>query len=258
VVPELRTQRDLLRLACKRQILVKYRRSVLGLAWVLLTPMLMALVMFAVFKTIFGPQAIKGWPFLAYVHSGITVFSFFSQSSLDVAPSLRSSAGILTRTSAAPEVFVLSAVASGLVTFGASTAILVTILLVAGKGLSIAVLLIVPSAIALGFLSLGVGAFISHFAIQYEDVNALTNVGMTILGYLVPSFYPVTIIPKSWRGLYEVNPLVPLLDMYRSAFGYPASIDWWHKSAAITFSVVLGLVSLHSFRRRWPRVVTEL
>lgn len=257
-VPELVRQRELLGLAARRQVGARYRRSVLGLAWVVLTPVLTALVMFTVFRTLFEPGDVGGWPFLAYVFSGVAVFACFSQTSLEIAPSLRANGGILTRTTAAPEVFVLSTVASGLFGIVISSLILTVILTATGHAPGLGLLALPAVLLVLGLLATGVGALLSHLSIQYEDVGSLATVLMSILAYLTPSFYPITVIPDSWRRYYELNPLVGLLDLYRASFGFPATVGWFDRCWAIGLSVALGVGALHSFRRRWPRVVAEL
>jgi lipopolysaccharide transport system permease protein len=257
-LPELRAQRELLGVACRRHLTNKYRRSAIGVGWVLLTPLLTALVMFAVFNTLFSLQDTGGWPFLAYVYSGIGMFGCFQQTALDIAPTLRSNAGILTRTGAAPEIFVLSSVVTGLVGLCASTLIVTAILVAYGAAPGISLVLLPVALLAIGSLSLGVGAFLAHVSIQYEDVSSISAVGLTVLGYLTPTFYPVSIIPHDWRGVYQVNPLVSLLDIHREALGATPTVDWPVRAYAITLSIVVGVGALHSFRRRWPRVVTEL
>lgn len=258
VVPEVLAQRELLGLAAARHTANRHRRSALGLAWVLLNPLLTACVMFAVFRTLFRAGDVGQWPFLAYVYAGVVTWQCFAQTVLEIGPSLRANAGILTRTPAAPEVFVLSAVASGLVGYLAGGAILLAILVIAGAIPPATVLLVPFVMLSVGLLALGVGAILAQFSIVYEDVGSLTTVALSLLSYLTPTFYPVSIIPDRWRWLYDLNPMVALLDLYRSAFGYPSSVGIGPKVYALLLGPCLAALGLHTFRRRWPRVVTEL
>lgn len=257
-LPELVDQRELLALVCLRQITIRYRRSLLGPIWIVLTPMLTALVMFLVFRSLFKPDDIGKWPFLAYIFSGITVFSSFSQASLETGSCLRSNAGILTRTGTAPEIFVIAPAVSSFVSILVSSLLLMLILAFYGQHSFGNLLTLLPTSLALVMLSLGVGALISHFSIQYEDATSVAMVAFSIFSYTIPSFYPVSIIPEIWRPLYLANPLVPILDMYRTSFGFPAAVDWPYKIYAMVFSLIVSLAALHSFRRRWPKMVSWL
>jgi ABC-type polysaccharide/polyol phosphate export permease len=257
-IPEMYRQRDLMVLAFQRHIGNKHRRSILGVLWIMLTPLLMALLLFAVFGTLFAPSDIGSWPFLAYIYSGIIVFQFFSQTSMESPSCLKINSGMLTHTSAAPEVFLVSVVASNMLVLALSTTILILILIVTGSGSFSNIWLVLPTVLALAMLNLGVGSILARYAVRYEDVTALFTVAISALAYVTPTFYPISIIPAEWRSLYELNPLVPLLDMYRSSLGFQAQVGFESRVIAVVVSFSIGVVGLHWFRRGWFRVVTEL
>jgi ABC-type polysaccharide/polyol phosphate export permease len=105
-------QRDLINLLVKRDISVRYKRSVLGLLWTMLNPLLTSLVLWFVFVTIFKPKLEDGTQFAPYVLSGVLLMTFFNQGFLSATESISNGVGILQKVYVKPQVFAVSATLS--------------------------------------------------------------------------------------------------------------------------------------------------
>ena len=104
----------------------------------------------------------------------------------------------------------------------------------------------------------GLGLIVATLAIQFNDVIDLTNVLLMLVAYLTPTFYPITIVPASYRGLFLLNPMYSFLNLFRFLeYGGP-----WPSWPSWVISVVGGAVALavglQFFVTRWPRLAALL
>lgn len=214
-------RRELLLLLVRRDLTVRYRRSLLGVGWSLLNPLLTVAVMYVVFAALFRPASL-GVPFVVYLLSGILVFSIAQQAITQVGVALVHGETILTRIRLQPE---LPASASALAA-GVNALPLLPLLFAVQAltgtpiGWSAAAAPLVLICVLL--LSVGVGLIVASLAVRVPDVIHLLGVGFYLLGFLTPTFYPLAVVPRSFRWLIELNPLTQYLAVFRAMmFGTP-------------------------------------
>ena len=245
VVDDLREiwrRRGLIGILVRRDVELRYRRSLLGLWWTLLNPMLEMLVLSAVFSSIFrfsSPSA----PYVVYVLSGIIVAGLTRNVIISVGSSLGVNSVFLTRIRIPGEVFALAAVGELLVSFFLSLIPLLAIMLVVGPGLKPTLPLIVLPCLLLALFGLGVGLILAPMAARFPDVIVLSSVVLTLVTYLAPVFYPFSIVPGKYRLIEECNPLFYFLRAFRSllyedSFG-PAR-DYLAMGGSALVALVLG------------------
>lgn len=195
-----------------RNIKVKYQRSVLGFVWTLLNPLVMALVLITVFSYILRVQIDHYWAFLI---SGFFVWSYLS-ASVQAAAYTLSEHSHITRSIAFPsELLIVSAALSRLVEFGVEMLIVMVILGVWLHGAVPASYVLVPLLVVLLLaLTLGLQLPIATLAVFYKDVEHALPVAMTLLFYLSPVFYPVSLIPEAMQPYYMLNPIAQLLGLF--------------------------------------------
>lgn len=229
--------RHLLYQLIRRDILTRYKRSYLGVAWTMLNPLGMMLILSFVFSNIFG--ATRQFP--AYILSGLIVWNFFSQSTTSAISSLVWGGGLLQRIYIPRASFGFSAVGSGIINLALAFVSLVIVMVVTGTPLRITAFFAPISLLLLTFFTLGLGLAISTLAVFYPDVVEMYQVILLAWMYLTPIIYPETVIPAKYQLFLHLNPLYYLVKLWRLPIYdglWPAWGDIW-PAAAIAIGMLL-------------------
>jgi len=211
-VSELFRYRDLIRALIVRDLTVRYRRSAIGFLWTMLNPLLMMLVLEVVFSTLFRFE-VKDYP--VYVFSGILFWNFFSQSVVSSMNSLKGNAALLQKLPVPKAVFPIATILSGVVNLLFALVPLGIILIWTGHRISAALVFLPVGIAAAAIFTLGVGLLLSPLAVFFSDVVEMVGVLLTLLMYLTPVFYPMSILPLRFRSIVEWNPLQIILRIFR-------------------------------------------
>jgi lipopolysaccharide transport system permease protein len=211
--------RSLLASLVQREVLGRYRGSVLGLAWSFFTPLLMLSVYTFVFGVIFkarwGSGAESRTEFALVLFVGMMVFNLFAEC-LSRAPSLvLVNPNYVKRVVFPLEVLPWVAVAAALFHLGVSLLVwLVAHLLLLGTPPATALLL--PAVmLPLLLFTLGASWLLASLGVYLRDVGQFINILITVLMFLAPVFYPATAVPESLRGWLYANPLTLPIEMAR-------------------------------------------
>ena len=209
----IRRFRHLLLLMVKRDFVTRYRRSVLGILWSLLNPLLTMLVLTMVFSFIFRWE-IDNFP--VYLLSGQIIFGFFSESTSQAMGSVLGNASVITKVYVPKYIFPVSRILSSLVNLGFSFVAFLLVVLITGAPFHWTILL-VPIPVTLLFIfSLGVGMMLSSIAVFFRDMSYIYGVFITLLSFLTPIFYPVSILPEPVFHLIHFNPLFHFVNYFRA------------------------------------------
>lgn len=250
--------RALVRLLVGRDITVRYKRSVLGVTWTVLNPLLTSVIMWLVFSRVFHASIPGHVPYIVYALAGTIAVTYFQQGVSMTSASLTSSAGMLTKVYVPPIVFAFSAACSGAVNFLFALVPLFAFQLALGPGIAWTAIAIPIPLLFMLFMIAGIGLFLSTFTLRFDDVLNLVNVLLTLFAYVTPIFYPITIVPAQYQRLFYLNPVFPYVNVFRYlAYGGPQSSPIAY--AYIALSGIVGLtVGLAVFVRRWPKVAVLL
>lgn len=204
--------RDLVRQLVRRDLVARYKRSVLGMAWTMLNPLGMMVVLTIAFSSLF--HATRAYP--VYVLVGLIAWNFFAQTTTVAMRSVAWGGVLLHRIYLPRTVFAISAAGTGLANLVLSLVPLAAVMLVTGTPLAPTTLLL-PLAIALLTLfTLGIGLLLSTLAVYFPDVAEMYQIALLGWMYLTPIFYPEQIIPASYRWwLLNVNPMFHLVQFFR-------------------------------------------
>jgi ABC-type polysaccharide/polyol phosphate export permease len=204
--------RDLVFQLVRRDIVARYKRSVLGIAWTMLQPLGMMLILSIVFSTLF--HTVEGYP--AYILSGLIAWTFFGQTTTAAILQIVWGATLFHRIYMPRTSFPISAIGTGLVNLILSLAPLVLIMLITGVSLQWSILFLPLSIILLAAFALGVGLILSTLAIYFPDVVQMYQVVLIAWMYLTPIIYPESIIPEQYRfWLTNLNPMYHLVQIFR-------------------------------------------
>lgn len=253
-VNNLRRYRGLLRLLVRRDLTVRYKRSMLGVWWTLLNPLLTVAVMWAVFSTIFRFEIPGNVPYVVYVLSGVMLITFFSQGVVASGSSIVGSAGILSKVYVPAEVFAVAPALAALVNFGINILLLLTVQLIAGVGIPLTALLAPIPLVFLVMFVAGLGMMVASLAVAYRDVLDIVGVLLTLTMYATPGFYPVTIVPDRFLPLIYVNPLYSYLEVFRGLVYGGGFAPGWMWAVMVFTSCAALLGGAYTFSRSWRRL----
>ena len=201
----------------RRDIKVKYKRSVLGLMWSILNPLLMMIVMTIVFSTLFKSD-IENFPI--YLLAGQTAFSFFSEATNMAMMSIISNGALLKKVYVPKYIFPTSKVIFGLVNFLFSLIAMIIVIIFTKLQISIHMILFPIFLIYLFIFSLGVGLILASYAVYFRDLVHLYGIFLLVWTYLTPIFYPVKIIPLKFTIIIKLNPMYHFIEYYRQILLY--------------------------------------
>lgn len=218
--------RGLMRILVTRDVILRYKRSLLGVWWTVLNPLLKMVVMWAVLSGVFHARAI-GVPYIVYLLSGVIITTFFEQATLSAGGSLVNSSGVLSKVYAPPQLFAFSAVLAAAVTFVVSFAVLLVIVSATGVGVRATALLLPLPLAALVMLATGVGLLLAALAIRMYDVLDFTAVLLQLTFFVTPTFYPLSAVSSRFRIIIELNPLTQILILFRALLYEGRFPAWW-------------------------------
>jgi ABC-type polysaccharide/polyol phosphate export permease len=249
---------QLIRLLVNRELTLRYKRSVIGIGWSLLNPVLTSLVLWYVFSFVFASRLPNGQQFAPYLMAGILLYTFFNQSLMQSAESIANNAGVLTKIFIPPQVFAVSSALAGLINFVIGLLPLALVCFISGQSIAWTLPLVFVIGISLAFLSAGLGLEISIMFIRFDDTRNIVNVLLMILMYLTPVFYPVSIMNPTMQKIIHWNPLTSYLDAFRWAFSNNASPTIFSWIYMAIWSIGALLLGTYVFKKFWPRTVAML
>ncbi|HSR29114.1 MAG TPA: ABC transporter permease [Anaerolineae bacterium] len=204
--------RDLIFQLVRRDLVSRYKRSNLGIAWTMLNPLGTMIVLTLVFSQLF--HAIQGYA--AYVLCGLIAWNFFSQTTSASMTQMVWGSSLLQRIYLPRTTFVVAAIGTGLVNLMLSFVPLFLIMFVLGLPLRWSMLFLPVPILLLAAFSLGVGLLFSAWAIYYPDVSEMYTMALTAWMYLTPIIYPQEMIPETYRfWFFHLNPMYYMVQMFR-------------------------------------------
>ena len=234
---ELIRYRDLVLQLVSRNIKMRYKRSVLGVAWTMLNPLLMMIVLAMVFSHIFRFTVEN---YLIYVLSGLLFWNFFAQTTNSAMSELVWGGSLLTRIYVPRAVFAASALGTGLVNLLLSIVPLMLIMLATGVPIRPAMLFLPVPILLTAAFALGLGLLLSTLAVYFTDVVEMYVIALAAWMYLTPVIYPLEIIPENLRWLFKLNPLFHLLELFRA----PIYAGWLAGPKTLAAAGLVAIVSL--------------
>ena len=247
--------RPLLMELVTRDIKTKYRRSILGVLWTLLNPLLMMLVLSVVFSHIFKFQ-VENYPL--YILSGQVVFNFFSESTSSAMSSIINNAPLIKKVYIPKYLFTLSRVASSVVNVMASFCALIVVMVFSGIELNFTVLLLVVPMGILIIFSTGIGLLLATVAVKFRDIIHLYGVLITALTYLTPVIYPISILSAKIRFFVELNPLTGILNMFRNLMLYNTLPTVGQLLTSVTIAIGTFLLGLFVFYKNQDKFILNI
>ncbi len=220
----------------RRDLLTRYKRSVLGVAWTMLSPLGMMLILTIVFSQLFG----QSHTYPAFVLSGLMAWNFFSQSTNQAISSLVWGGGLMHRIYVPRSTFGLSAIGSGVVNLALAFIPLLIVMAIVGVPIRITMVFLPVPILFIAFFTLGLGLAISTLAVFFPDVVEMYQILLTAWMYLTPIIVPETVIPAKYQWILQINPMYYLVKLWR----LPLYDGKWPTWGDIWPAGVIGIVTL--------------
>ena len=223
----------------KRDFKKKYKRTVLGMAWSVLSPLLMLLVMRLVFTQFFG----RGMEhYTTYLFCGNLVFSYFSESTGQGMTSLMGNAGIFTKVNVPKYLFLFSKNVQTLINFGLTLCVFFVFCVLDGITFTWKFICLLYPICCLVLFNVGVGLILSALFVFFRDIQYLWSVFTQLLMYMSAIFYTIDSYSYTVQCLFLLNPLYLFIRYFRKIV-IEATIPtvWFHLLVLIDVAIVLGI-----------------
>jgi len=247
--------RDLLRELVARDMKLRYKRSVLGIVWSLLNPLMQLLVFYFVFGLLL-PLNIPHYP--SFLFTGVLAWNWFQSSLLFATGAIVDNRELIRRPGFPTAILPTVTVTTHLVHFLIALPILLICVMLDVGQITHAIVAL-PLVIVLQFvLVLSLAYLIATFHVSFRDTQYLLGVLLQLLFFLTPIFYNTAAIPQRFRLLLALNPMVALVDAYRDILIYgrwPSSTSLMGLAAG---SAGLLAIGYWVFKRASHRFVEEL
>ena len=236
---ELWRYRDLWLTLALRDVKLRYRQTALGVAWVVLLPLLAS----GIFTLVFGLIAklpSDGSPYFLFVFAGYLGWNAFQNTLQRCGISLIGNTALVTKVYFPRIILPAASVLASLLDFAVGVVVLLLVLLARGELPSLASLALVPLLmLLLQLLGLGLGFVSAALTVRFRDVQYVLPYLIQLLLYASPVAYGVSAVPQAVRRLYLLNPVAPLLDGLRAALLGRGEVHWM----AIGGSAVVGMLT---------------
>lgn len=224
-----------------REIKARYKQSILGYVWILINPLIQLLVYSFVFSVIFRFPT-NGMPYSIFLFVGLLPWIYLQTSLATSTLVLVDSANLLKKVNFPREVLPYSIILAKGVDLFLSLLLLVGFMLFYQISFSVAILFVIPILLIQVILMTGLALLLSAANLFYRDIQYVTNLLLLMWMYLTPVVYPLSLIPSKYVWIYKLNPMVGIIEGYRSAaFNLPFDTGTilWSAISSITI-LILG------------------
>ena len=251
--------RDLIILFTKRHFAVTYKQTILGPAWLFISPIVSSLI----YSFVFGGIAnigTGGVPSLLFYLSGNAIWALFSTSLTSNSRTFTANAGVFGKVYFPRLATSLSNVLNSIVQFGIQMLIVIVFLVyycIVGKVQPnwIELQYVPLILIHLGLMGMGLGIIISSLTTKYRDLNILVSFGVSLWMYITPVIYPLSEVEKSAVARFlklfiKGNPVTPPIELFRHALlGTEFTINPWLYVWSIAFTVIVTVFGIMLFNK---------
>ena len=243
-----------------RDIKTKYRRSVLGLLWTVLNPLLMMTVLSIVFSYFFSRYGdVENFP--VYLLCGQVIFNFFNESTSIAMGSIVHSGELIKKVYVPKYLFPITKVMSSGVNLLSSMLALVIVMVVTRSRVTPTVLLAVFPLLYVLLFSTGVSLFLSAAAVSFRDLMHLYSVVTTAWMYLTPVIYPMSILDGAPRWavfIINANPLTAFIKIFRAVVLDGVTAPWILHVQSIVWCVIALVIGSLVFKKSQDKFILKI
>jgi lipopolysaccharide transport system permease protein len=225
-----------------RDVKVRYAQTVLGAGWAVLQPVL-SMVVFTVIFGRFAKIPSDGVPYSVFALAALVPWTYFSTALTGASESLVASTNLLTKVYFPRLVIPFAPVLAGLIDFAIAFAVLLALMLAFGFVPSTSALALIPVRVMVMVMTAaGAGCWLSALNLQYRDIRYVVPFLMQVWMFASPIVYPMSIVPERYRTVYALNPMVGVIEGFRSSLLGTTTVPW----STIGISALAGAVLMVS------------
>jgi len=227
-----------------REIKARYKQSFIGYMWIILNPLSQLLVYSFVFSIVFTSPT-NNVPYVLFLYAALLPWIFTQTTVTSATQSLVENAGLLRKVSFPREVIPYSIVLSKIIDLLFSIVVFSIFMIVFNTQFASTTWLVIPIFLIQLFLTTGIALLLSACNLFYRDIQYLANLLIMLWMYMTPIVYPLSLVPDKYIWFYKLNPMVGIMEGYRSAiFNYPfeTTIIYWSAFISIVFFVFTFIV----------------
>jgi len=247
-------QSDLILNLARRNFILAYKGSTLGILWSALLPLCQLLVLVFVFRKIL-PLGIEDFP--AFLFAALLPWNWFSTSINSASNIFLVNRDLMRRPNFAPLMLIVVDALTNLLTFLISLPILFALLTFYGRGMTIYLLFFPLLVLIQGILIVGLGLIIATLNVFYRDVAHIVSVAVMLLFWLTPIFYQTKTVPEEYRFLFTLNPMTVLVESYRAVF-FGTPLEWNSLLLSSILSVMLCGLGYIIYQRQLHDIIDAI
>jgi len=255
---ELSAYRDLFRFLIWRSIKVRYAQSAIGIGWAIIQPLFSMVVFTIVFGKLAGISS-DGVPYAVFSFAALVPWTYFANALTEGVDSLVGNANMLQKVYFPRLLLPLSAVAAKLLDFAIAGCLLAGIMAWYGVVPTWGALLLPALVLMMMLAAAGLSLWLTAMAVHYRDVRHAMNFIVQLLMYASPVVYPASLIPHSYtvagltvnpRLLYALNPMVGVIEGFRSALLGTTPMPWDLLAVGAVSTVAIAFTGILYFRSK--------
>jgi lipopolysaccharide transport system permease protein len=240
--------RDLFYTLTIHRIKVRYKQSLLGLAWAILQPLSLMLIYTVIFSVIARVPS-EGAPYAVFAYAALLPWTFFSSALTNATQGLVNHSALVTKVYFPREIVPVTYVSAALFDFCVASLFLVGLFFYYGVSLTLYALWAIPILVLLTMIATALSLIFSVIQVRFRDVGVAMPLLLQLWMFASPVVYPLSAVPQRWRGLYVLNPLVGVIENFRRAVLQGVEPDFQSLGvSAVVAAVLLPLAYLY-FKR---------
>lgn len=240
--------REILYILAHRDILVRYKQTVLGLLWTFFKPLLSMIAFTIVFSKI-AKLPSDEIPYPVLVLSGLLPWYFFSNTLNEMSNSIINNQSMVSKIYFPRLLLPLSTISVGVVDIVISIGLLLALMVFYGMSLHGTIFLMPIFILLTGYACLGLGLFLSALNVQFRDVRIIIPFFLQFGLYLSPVGFSSKIVPQNWQFLYSLNPMVGVIEGFRWCISGGQTILYWEGLfTSFILSTILIVIGVRYFR----------
>ncbi len=239
--------RELLYFLALRDIKIRYKQTLLGIAWVLLQPIITTVIFTTIFLKLGTGQNLEV-PYPLFAFSGFTLWTFINAAINNCSNSLVNHSSLITKVYFPRLIIPISAVGATLVDLFFGLLSLVIAMLIYGVTPRWQMLLLPFLIIPAVLLSLGIGIFTASLNVKYRDIKYILPFLLQVFLFISPVFYALSMLPEDSVWIWQFNPLTGILENFRALL-FGLSFDWFSFGVSFGISLFAFFLAVYVFHR---------
>lgn len=240
--------RDLLYTLTVHRIRVRYKQSALGIFWAVLQPLSLMLIYTMVFS-LFARMPSNGAPYSIFIYTSLLPWSAFATALSTATNSLVSHTNLVTKVYFPREILPLTYVLASVVDFLIASILMAALMIYYRMPLTVKVLYAVPLMIVMALFTTAVAFISAATQVRFRDVGVAIPLLLQLWMFATPVVYPLDSVPLRLRGLYELNPMVGIIENFRRVVLFGLSPDAHSLLISVLVTAVLLPLSYAYFKR---------